>query len=87
MDLALSNKSKMFLCLGCIAAYAVVYAKFIKQPLLVLIKDLPQDLHTFIVIMVVSPVWIIGAFAVDYYLKCKKESPGEKLRNRTGSGL
>jgi hypothetical protein len=75
MQFILSNKIKMFMCLGCMVIYALVFRGFIKYPLMILISDLPPLLRTFSILFVGSPIWVLGACAGSYYLKLQRANP------------
>ena len=70
--LSLSNNAKMYTCLACMFGYGFVYREFLKQPLLNQIAALPMVAHDLVVLAVFSPVWIMGACSVAYYLKSQK---------------
>ena len=71
---SLSNLQKMFICLVCAFAYGWIYCKFIKQPLLIFIINLPKMAHDFIVLISFIPFWILSACSVEYYLRNQKNN-------------
>ena len=73
MQLILTNRMKMFVCLGCMVGYGLIYRAFLKGPLQRSIVDLPPDLQNLLILVTFSPAWVLGACAVGYYLKSQRE--------------
>lgn len=73
----------MFMCLGCMVAYALIFRGLIKDPLMILVSDLPPLLRTFSILFVGSPIWILGACAGSYYLKSQKAENSRKAMEWT----
>jgi hypothetical protein len=76
-----SNKAKFLYCLACMLIYGVIYAKFIKHPLLSNIAGLPTTLQQMIIIIVIyGPLAFLGAYAIHY--SSKDRQAAKKNMNR-----